>query len=65
MQPSESTKAHGLLALYVVLVVGVAAGLLVKLWTDSDLPTVPPLAFAFWFLLTLATEIFWLPAPGS
>jgi hypothetical protein len=61
----KPTKAHGPLALYVVLVVGVAAGLLVKLWTDSDLPTVPPIALAFWFFLTLAAEIFWLPAPGS
>lgn len=65
MEPTKSTKAPAALSLYVVSVAGAAAGLLVVLWTNADLSAVSPVALAFWLFLTLAAEIFWLPAPGS
>ncbi|MDM7914515.1 MAG: hypothetical protein ACE15D_14340 [Candidatus Eisenbacteria bacterium] len=58
----RTERKSKLLAPYIGLTVATAAGILILFWIHAS-PKVPMSGVAFWFLLSLAAETFWLPTP--
>lgn len=64
-RPAGANRSSMFLTWYVVLVICAGAGILLWSWMGVRDTAVPMTVMAFWLVLSLAAEVFWLPTPGG